>query len=165
MLRAAIGGKTCILQRHISTKSGCRLAAAKPRTRVRTRMITHARTLGTIPSSRCQTTCRGSETTRQDSFSWTSSGSTSDRLGGASRDRTDDLMLAKHALSQLSYGPVTRRRMLRYCARLRSSSYDVAAFALHPACLAVAGKASEGWWAWEDLNFRPHAYQARALTN
>ena len=22
-----------------------------------------------------------------------------------------------------------------------------------------------GWWAWEDLNFRPHAYQARALTN
>src|SRR5262249_59675759 len=24
---------------------------------------------------------------------------------------------------------------------------------------------SESWWAWEDLNFRPHAYQARALTN
>jgi hypothetical protein len=21
------------------------------------------------------------------------------------------------------------------------------------------------WWAWEELNFRPHAYQARALTN
>jgi hypothetical protein len=21
------------------------------------------------------------------------------------------------------------------------------------------------WWAWEDSNFRPHAYQARALTN
>ena len=32
--------------------------------------------------------------------------------GGARRDRTDDLMLAKHALSQLSYGPVTRRRKL-----------------------------------------------------
>ena len=34
--------------------------------------------------------------------------------GGARRDRTDDLMLAKHALSQLSYGPLlrslTRRR-------------------------------------------------------
>jgi hypothetical protein len=27
------------------------------------------------------------------------------RSGGARRDRTDDLMLAKHALSQLSYGP------------------------------------------------------------
>ena len=27
------------------------------------------------------------------------------RLGGGRRDRTDDLMLAKHALSQLSYAP------------------------------------------------------------
>ena len=37
--------------------------------------------------------------------------------GGARRDRTDDLMLAKHALSQLSYGPILfvglRRRRLR----------------------------------------------------
>ena len=30
-------------------------------------------------------------------------------IGGARRDRTDDLMLAKHALSQLSYGPNERR--------------------------------------------------------
>ena len=30
--------------------------------------------------------------------------------GGARRDRTDDLMLAKHALSQLSYGPFCRLR-------------------------------------------------------
>jgi hypothetical protein len=29
----------------------------------------------------------------------------SPKNGGARRDRTDDLMLAKHALSQLSYGP------------------------------------------------------------
>ena len=56
--------------------------------------------------------------------------------GGARRDRTDDLMLAKHALSQLSYGPKPEKT-----AR------------------------STKWWAWEDLNFRPHAYQARALTN
>jgi hypothetical protein len=28
-----------------------------------------------------------------------------------------------------------------------------------------AHSASEDWWAWEDSNFRPHAYQARALTN
>ena len=27
------------------------------------------------------------------------------KLGGGERDRTDDLMLAKHALSQLSYTP------------------------------------------------------------
>ena len=29
-----------------------------------------------------------------------------DPAGGARRDRTDDLLLAKQALSQLSYGPV-----------------------------------------------------------
>ena len=59
-------------------------------------------------------------------------------FGGASRDRTDDLLLAKQALSQLSYGP---------------SLSD-----------SEAGRLKK-WWAWEDLNFRPHAYQARALTN
>src|SRR5260221_10625134 len=67
------------------------------------------------------------------------------KRGGARRDRTDDLMLAKHALSQLSYGPVPEDECFTsivetQCARSR-------------------------WWAWEDLNFRPHAYQARALTN
>jgi hypothetical protein len=35
-----------------------------------------------------------------------------DSSGGARRDRTDDLMLAKHALSQLSYGPVPEDEML-----------------------------------------------------
>ena len=60
---------------------------------------------------------------------------TTPRSGGADRDRTDDLKLAKLALSQLSYGPD------------------------HP---IVSGAI---WWAREDLNFRPHAYQARALTN
>jgi hypothetical protein len=60
------------------------------------------------------------------------------QAGGARRDRTDDLMLAKHALSQLSYGP------------------DRIMYARQPA---------KKWWAREDLNFRPHAYQARALTN
>ena len=58
------------------------------------------------------------------------------RTGGARRDRTDDLLLAKQALSQLSYGPA-----------------------------GTAPKQKREWWAWEDLNFRPHAYQARALTN
>ncbi len=56
-----------------------------------------------------------------------------DNDGGGERDRTDDLLLAKQALSQLSYTP-------------------------GPA-------AACGWWAREDLNLRPHAYQARALTN
>jgi hypothetical protein len=47
--------------------------------------------------------------------------------GGARRDRTDDLMLAKHALSQLSYGPIlclwpagqTRKRARRLLAFAR----------------------------------------------
>ena len=29
------------------------------------------------------------------------------RIGGADRDRTDDLVIANDALSQLSYGPTT----------------------------------------------------------
>ena len=73
-------------------------------------------------------------------------------LGGARRDRTDDLMLAKHALSQLSYSPDTKVRD----TSSNNTSNDRANSQVpdgHP------------WWAWEDLNFRPHAYQARALTN
>jgi|KNS5DCM_BmetaT_FD_contig_123_33861_length_1562_multi_11_in_2_out_1_1 hypothetical protein len=63
-------------------------------------------------------------------------------VGGAGRDRTDDLLLAKQALSQLSYGPV-----------------------LNGANSGAKNGGPGQWWAWEDLNFRPHAYQARALTN
>src|SRR5436189_6402727 len=46
--------------------------------------------------------------------------------GGARRDRTDDLMLAKHALSQLSYGPVPEGECFSR-ARLRRR-YGAAAF-------------------------------------
>ena len=56
--------------------------------------------------------------------------------GGARRDRTDDLLLAKQALSQLSYTPSEKFSKLR---------------AIY-------------WWARVDLNYRPHAYQACALT-
>jgi hypothetical protein len=70
--------------------------------------------------------------------------------GGARRDRTDDLMLAKHALSQLSYGPVPEDE----CFTLTVETH-----------LVMRKRTRSRWWAWEDLNFRPHAYQARALTN
>ena len=63
------------------------------------------------------------------------------RIGGAGRDRTDDLKLAKLPLSQLSYGPGRQTDAIE-----GSDTFD-------------------DWWAWEDLNLRPHAYQARALTN
>ena len=79
--------------------------------------------------------------------------------GGANRDRTGDLLLAKQALSQLSYGPevfglpAAARDADRPPSLLRAS-------ARQPSLLT-----REGWWAREDLNFRPHAYQARALTS
>ena len=57
---------------------------------------------------------------------------------GAGRDRTDDLRLAKPALSQLSYSPDTRGRRL------------------------ASAQASQ--WARAELNCRPYAYQAYALT-
>ena len=42
-------------------------------------------------------------------------------VGGARRDRTDDLLLAKQALSQLSYGPVGRRRDRSQKSKIRRS--------------------------------------------
>jgi hypothetical protein len=72
------------------------------------------------------------------------------QIGGGERDRTDDLLLAKQALSQLSYTPVPQRAEGTNAQRPRH-------------CF-LASLSSE-WWAREDLNLRPHAYQARALTN
>ena len=66
--------------------------------------------------------------------------------GGASRDRTGDLKLAKLALSQLSYGP--EGAYLHYHRAYRTLT-------------VLQG----GWWAWEDSNFRPHPYQGCALTD
>ncbi len=43
------------------------------------------------------------------------------RDGGARRDRTDDLMLAKHALYQLSYGPLRAPVALRRAASAADS--------------------------------------------
>ena len=54
---------------------------------------------------------RGVVTTlRANRFPMMRAGRPSGGDGGARRDRTDDLMLAKHALYQLSYGPVRSQR-------------------------------------------------------
>ena len=66
--------------------------------------------------------------------------------GGASRDRTDDLKLAKLALSQLSYGPAPSET-----GESSTSSTSWMSMVLQ-------------WWAEKELNLRPHAYQACALT-
>jgi hypothetical protein len=70
--------------------------------------------------------------------------------GGADRDRTDDLRLAKPALSQLSYSPEEL-----------PGRDPVACLPSHR---IAAGTAAQ-WWAWVDLNHRPPAYQADALTS
>ena len=77
-------------------------------------------------------------------------------IGGADRDRTDDPLLAKQVLSQLSYSPPS------HTPRNRATHPITCAQAL--AC-ANNGSALEPWWVWLDLNQRPHAYQACALTN
>ena len=70
------------------------------------------------------------------------------RNGGARRVRTDDLMLAKHALYQLSYGPLKDRKALQNISSIR-----------------LPQAPQSRWWAQADSNCRPHAYQACALTN
>ena len=69
------------------------------------------------------------------------------KSGGADRDRTDDPLLAKQVLSQLSYSPKLNGK--RLCL-------------MRAEC---AGRSGLRWWAWIELNYRPRAYQARALTN
>ena len=49
------------------------------------------------------------------------------RSGGARRDRTDDLLLAKQALSQLSYGPVsTLRPPFQACDLIERPAHRIA---------------------------------------
>jgi hypothetical protein len=86
--------------------------------------------------------------------------------GGAGRDRTDDLKLAKLPLSQLSYGPVIFCIAKIYRpAVVWNKPREVKVSNQNSQLTPTAAHSQSEWWAWEDLNFRPHAYQARALTN
>ena len=60
------------------------------------------------------------------------------KSGGGERDRTDDPLLAKQVLSQLSYTPS------------------------HTAAIRLQYKS---WWVWLDSNQRPPPYQDGALTD
>jgi hypothetical protein len=101
--------------------------------------------------------------------------------GGARRDRTDDLLLAKQALSQLSYGPDAahgsdRTRSSRIKADPFGRSTLVDAKDRDPArrsqksshkdhgAQRLDASTSTNWWAWDDSNVRPHPYQGCALT-
>ena len=87
------------------------------------------------------------------------------KAGGARRDRTDDLLLAKQALSQLSYGPSARKPEGGNQTRTVDATAAVACVRFDGSVYCFEVFLASDWWAWEDLNFRPHAYQARALTN
>lgn len=78
----------------------------------------HDRT-GQITSSRCRTTRRRTRWLNGKTLGF----SCGQHPGGARRDRTDDLMLAKHALSQLSYGPFRMHR--QRLAALPAMSDDI----------------------------------------
>lgn len=80
------------------------------------------------------------------------------RFGGAERDRTADPLLAKQVLSQLSYSPISS------IAPILDQGSATSASPSFPGSPSHSPKGG-GWWAREDLNFRPHAYQACALTN
>ena len=73
-------------------------------------------------------------------------------------------MLAKHALSQLSYGPMPGM-VLGKLAPAKPKGFARSERDAELMRGAPPKAALNKWWAWEDLNLRPHAYQARALTN
>ena len=108
--------------------------------------------------------------------------------GGARRDRTDDLKLAKLPLSQLSYGPNDKSHKTKpytlitfrggsktpphthNLRRLPGGSGPRCPEPLFTARTRKSKRPTQAhnlrskWWAWVDSNYRPHAYQACALT-
>jgi hypothetical protein len=75
------------------------------------------------PARACVQACGRHHSTRAKLVLWTKAIASAinrgsqPEFGGARRDRTDDLMLAKHALSQLSYGPLRRTARISLTAR------------------------------------------------
>ena len=141
--------------------------------------FSRSRSLGTISSSRCQTTrathlrpWKGSSRVYAD-FCFTDEHASGSKVGLPSRSSRQ---LARLRLSAPARQPSSRFASEGWWSQTGSNRRP-------PACKAGAlptelwprmrrrtrvgapAFASEGWWAWEDLNFRPHAYQARALTN
>ena len=76
--------------------------------------------------------------------------------GGGERVRTDGLLRARQALSQLSYTPN------KICDR--KFTIENLFFQSNWILNLQLSIINQTWWAWMELNHRPHAYQACALT-
>ena len=95
-----------------------------------------------------------------------------DEQPGDDRDRTGDPLLAKQVLSQLSYVPfgkfpaLSGQRSVASAQRPGSRQTSLASLpSLNTANCSCELAPASCSWAREDLNLRPHAYQACALTN
>jgi hypothetical protein len=82
------------------------------------------------------------------------------RGGGDDRDRTGDPLLAKQVLSQLSYAP-----NLETPPGQTGPPDPPVTWPQTPPISPKSARPGPYWWAREDLNLRPHAYQACALTS
>ena len=119
-------------------------------------------TCGSISSSRCQTTCaaaifrsprcefgfHGQVPTGVSNFDprstriwWSQTGSNRRPPACKAGALPTELWPQRHAKQRTRGGTYSSSQALRF-----QSTWQM-------------------WWAWEDLNFRPHAYQARALTS
>ena len=89
--------------------------------------------------------------------------------GGATRDRTADLLRARQALSQLSYSPsILRRPWVPHHPNQRAFFVRQGKnqWSLQVANELIFNEVwRKKWWVWVDLNHRPHPYQGCALTN
>lgn len=98
-------------------------------------------------------------------------------VGGDSRDRTGDLLLARQALSQLSYIPVLSSILLcrpfaasaafkRFaCETLTGGRIHFARGFLSPQRAPVKALLLWEWWARVGSNHRPYDYQSYALAS
>ena len=74
--------------------------------------------------------------------------------------RTHDPRLARAVLSQLSYVPETR-----FAGNPKYEYRNTKYLEFRISCFGFPWASGQRQWAREDLNFRPHAYQACALAS
>ena len=84
-------------------------------------------------------------------------------IGGGEGVRTPDLRLAKPALCQTELRPLSKLK-----GWLRGRDLNPRPLGYEPNELpdcSTPRQFQKTWWAWVESNYRPHAYQACALTN